>query len=149
VSQSYNKNTLSKYGFSIEYPSHLELDESGKDGTLYVLKTQKDGVDDMFVENINLTVEEKNLEFIEFIKRQEQKVKSIAILTEKKEFKLNELDCFRLVFYLTVQDVDLVIIQHFFVLGDKIYALTFTSEEPSFKHYFYEMNEILMSIRLD
>lgn len=135
--------------FSISYPSHLKLDESGQDGTSFVLKTQKKDEDDIFIENINLTTRSLvNLKFDEFVNKTEKEINKIANVVESNRLRINNKDCFRLVFELTQNNVNLTFIQHYFIEDHEAYVLTFSSESSMFDYYFDEMNKVLLSFEI-
>lgn len=140
--------TLEREDFSISYPSHLELDEN-EEGTVFVLKTQQQGEDDIFIENINLATQKaENISFNEFAIKIENEIRSQAEIVESKRLKLNGKDCLRLVFKLSQNNINLTFIQHIFVENQKAYALTFSSESKVFDDYYKEMNNVLISFKI-
>jgi hypothetical protein len=129
--QQDKSSKLDKNDYSISYPSHLELDESGKDDISFVLTTQKDGKEDIFIENINLvTKNTNNIHFNEFVGKMEKDIESVAKIVESKRLKLNGKNCLRLVFNLNQNGIDLTFIQHYFLENQKAYVLTFSCEPP-------------------
>ncbi len=147
--QNQEVKTLDREEFSISYPSYLELDESGEEETVFVLKTPQKGEDDIFIENINLATKEAgNTQFNEFAIQTEREISSFAEIVESKRLKLNDKNCLRLVFKLIQNDVELTFIQHLFVENQKVYALTFSSESKVYDDYYNEMNDVLMSFKI-
>ena len=89
---------IERDGFSISYPSHLTLDESGQEGTSFVLTTKNDGQNDVFVENINLVINKVGkINLDEYSKRVQNEIGSVANIVEAKRLKINGKDCFRMV----------------------------------------------------
>lgn len=140
---------LDREDFSISYPSHLNLDESGKEGTAFILTAEKEGGNDVFVENINLVIKnvgDVNLD--EFSKRTEKEIGTVANIIESRRLKMNGKDCFRIVVKTTQNKVDLTFVQHYYIENQKVYLLTFSSETKVYDDYFDEMNEVLLSFEL-
>jgi len=147
-SQQQTKKLLTRNDFSIVYPSYLELDESGKEGSVFILSTQKQHQNDIFIENINLTTQVVEMEFDLFAKTTEERISSIATIIENKTLRIDDKECLRLVFQLVQNNVELTFIQHFYLANQKIYALTFSCETKEFENLYEEMNEVLMSFKL-
>ena len=77
--QSSNNIMLQKKDFSISYPSHLELDESAVEETIFILKTNLKDEEDIFVENINLvTKPSDDVEFVDFVEATQREIKGFA-----------------------------------------------------------------------
>ena len=135
--------------FTITYPSSLELDQSGQEGTSFILKTEKQGDNDVFVENINLATKNVgNVSFDEFSTKTEKDIKSAVSIKEAKRIKLNNSDCLRLVFNLVQNNVELTFVQHYYIKNKKAYVLTFSSESKMYDSFFEDMNKTLLSFKL-
>jgi len=144
-----NRKVLEKEDFSISYPSNLNLDDSGKEGTRFILTADKDGEDDIFVENINLSTQKVgNITFNEFIKKTEIEVSSVAKIVEKKVLNINGKKCFSLKITATQNGIDAIFLQHYYIENQKVYVLTFSSEASVYNDYYDEMNEVLMSFEI-
>jgi serine/threonine-protein kinase len=140
---------IERDGFSISYPSHLTLNESGQEGTTFVLTTEKNGQNDLFVENINLVINGVGKTSLdEYSKRVQKEISSVASIIESKRLKINGKDCFRMVVEATQNNVDLTFIQHYYIENQKVYLLTFSSEKKVFDDYYDEMNDVLMSFEI-
>ncbi len=147
--QQSDKINLDRKDFSISYPSHLNLDDSGKEGTAFILTAEKDDVNDIFVENINLVISDAgNVSFNDFVAKTEKEVGSVANIVEKKFLKVNGKECFKLKLTTSQNGTDLTFIQNYYVENQKVYALTFSSETRKFNDYFEEMNEVLLSFKI-
>ncbi len=140
---------LEKEDYLVSYPSHLELDVSGQNGTSFILKTKKEGDNDFFIENINLVISDvKKISFDEFVNKAKKDISSVASIVENRRLNINGKNCFKLVFKLTQNDVDFTVVQHYFLENEKAYLLTFTSETTKFKKYFDEINKVLSSFKI-
>ncbi|WP_430968333.1 PsbP-related protein [Spongiimicrobium sp. 2-473A-2-J] len=140
---------LERNGFSISYPSHLTLDESGQEGTSFVLTTQKSGQNDVFVENINLVIKNVGKTSLdEFSKRTENEISTVANIIESNRLKINGKDCFKLVLEATQNNVDLTFVQHYYLENQKVYLLTFSSETKVYYDYYNDMNTVLTSFEI-
>lgn len=147
--QSSNNIMLQKKDFSISYPSHLELDESAVEETIFILKTNLKDEDDIFVENINLvTKPSDDVEFVDFVEATQREIKGFAEVLESKVLHSKGKDYLRIIFKLKQNNLNLIFIQHYFIANNKIYVLTFSSESEAFNEYFKEMNDVLMSFTL-
>lgn len=141
--------TVEKEDFSISYPSSLNFDDSGKEGTRFILTADKDGEDDIFIENINLSTQRVgNITFDEYIKKVEKEVSSIAEIVEKKKLEINGKECFSLKMKATQNGVDGIFLQHYYVENQKAYVLTFSSEAKVYDDYYAEMSSVLMSFEI-
>ena len=139
---------LDRKDFSISYPKHLILDESGEGGINLILKTSKENDKDVFIESINLI--KRNLTgftFSEIAQKTIEDIESCATIIENKKIKLNGNDCLRIVFELSQQNVDIKIIQHLILSNGKLYLLTFTCEKKNFSKYFNDFNSVLLSFK--
>ncbi len=144
------KVKLEKDDFSISYPSDWNLDDSGKEGTYFILTADKDGENDVFVENINLSTQNVgNITFNEFAKKMEKEVSSVAKIVERKKIKVNGKDCLSLKMTATQNNIDVTFVQHYYIENQRAYVLTFSSETKEFNNYFDEMNEVLLSFKLN
>lgn len=144
-----NRVKFEKDDFLILYPSRLNLDDSGKEGTSFILTADKDGKKDSFVENINLSTQKVgNITLDEFIKKTERDVSSIAKIIEKKKLEINGRKCFSLKMTAAQNGINVTFLQHYYIENQKVYVLTFSSESKAFNDYFDEMNSVLMSFKL-
>ena len=146
--QGQNK-TLEKDDYSVNYPVHLELDVSGQDGTSFILKTQKEGDNDFFIENINLVITDaKKTSFNDLVNKAKTDIGSVADIVEGKSLDINGKNCFKMTFKLTQNNIDFTVVQHYFLENQKAYLLTFTSETSKFKKYFDEINKVFSSFKI-
>jgi len=147
--QENNDGMLETEKYSISYPSHLELDQSGQDGTSFVLKTKKENDSDTFIENINLVISNVGkVTFDQLSAKAIEDITNVANIIEKKELNINGKNCFKLVFEITQNNVGFTVIQHYFLEEQTVYLLTFTSETSKLNKYFDEVNQVLSSFKI-
>ncbi len=140
---------LDREDFHVSYPVGYNLDESGQEGTTFVLTAQKDNDNDIFIENINLVTKNVGgVSFDELVKATEKEINGVGTVIENKRLKLNGKDCLRLVIEFTQNDIDFTYIQHQLVENGKAYALTFSCEKKMLDKYYEDMNSVLMSFTL-
>ena len=149
VSCDQELNTLDNNDFIISYPTGLKLDDTGKDGVLFILSTAKDGINDNFIENINLASQYVgDISFEDFIVKTEKEIKSVAELLETKQIRVNGRDCLSLKIKVKQNNLDLTFIQHYYIKNQKVYVLTFSSESKMYDSFFEDMNKTLLSFKL-
>ena len=152
--QEKNKKELSilnKEEFKISYSSNLKLDESGKNGMLFLLLTEKTNSEDNFVENINLMkqdLENLNLNLDKYVEITEKQINENGKLLESKRLKRNGSEYHRLVYEAFLNNFDLKFIQYDFIKNNKAYVLTFTAKKEEFEKYEKNMEEIMKSFKL-
>ena len=131
-----SQNTLSKEikrnGYSMMYPSELRLDESGRNGTQFILFTEKLGGANNFVENINLIIQDlkdMNIDLNKYIEITENQVGDNGKIVFSERINSNGNSEFhKLVSELEMSNINLRALQYAFVKSEKAYILTFTSE---------------------
>lgn len=138
-----------KEDFIVSYPVSLSITEEGEGGTVFILRTSKEGEDDSFIENINLVKSSiGNFSFEALTSKAISDIKGVADIVENKRIKINGSDCLRIIFKLSEEGKKMKVIQHFFVNKKKAYVMTFISEEGKFNKFFDEANSVLMSFKL-
>lgn len=148
--QEDKKDILETEKYSISYPIHLELDQSGQDGTSFILKTEKENESDTFIENINLVVSNVGkMTFNQLSNKAIEDITNVANIVEKRELNINGTNCFKLVFEITQNNVGFTVIQHYFLEEQTVYLLTFTSETSRLDKYLDEVNQVLSSFKLN
>ncbi|MCJ7758856.1 MAG: hypothetical protein MUP24_12010 [Gillisia sp.] len=152
--QSNGKNDtkeINKNGYSLSYPSNLKLDESGNQGSEFMLFTEKTNSSDNFVENINLIIqnlETLNLDLSKFVEITENQIKANGKLISSERIKNNTSEFQKLIYSFHLNNFDLKFIQYDFVENDKAYILTFTAKENEFEKYSADMEKIMKTFEL-
>jgi hypothetical protein len=142
---------LNKTEFKISYSSDLKLDESGKNGMIFLLLTEKTNSEDNFAENINLMkqdLEKLNLNLDKYVEITENQIAERGKLIESKRFKRNGTEYQRLVYESFINNFDLKFLQYDFYKNNKAYILTFSAKKEEFDRYLKSMEEIMKSFKL-
>ena len=152
--QSNEKNVtkkINKNGYTISYTSDLKLDESGKQGSEFLLFTEKTDSADNFIENINLLIqnlETLNLDLNKFVEITENQIKANGNLISSERIKNNNSEFQKLIYSAHLNNFDLKFIQYDFVENNKAYILTFTAKENEFDRYSADMEKIMKTFEI-
>lgn len=145
---------LDQSDYSIFYPSTWELNQSGQMGTSFILFSPLESDKDMFRENINLLTQDLSglkIDINKYTEISEEQIKTMvtnAILIESKRVK-NGKDEFHKIIYSGDQGTyQLQFEQYYWVVNNKAYVLTFTSEKNKFTDYKETGEKILNSFTL-
>ena len=144
-------STLNKTEFKISYSSDLKLDESGKNGMVFLLLTEKTNSEDNFAENINLMkqdLEKLNINLDKFVEITEKQITERGKLIESKRLKKNGTEYQRLVYEALLNNFDLKFLQYDFVKNNKAYILTFSAKKEEFEKYLKDIETIMKSFTL-
>ena len=152
--QTNDWNSLEKTEFSIQYPKHWTIDESGRMGTKFIIFSPLSDVKDIFKDNVNFIIQDlighkiSLKEYTEISKRQIKSMitdSEILLCTTEKSHNLN----FQKLIYTGRQGVYLLhFIQYYWVENNKAYILTFTTETAQFDRYKDIGNRILSSFKI-
>lgn len=152
--QSSDWNSLEKTNFTIEYPKDWTLNESGQMGTSFILLSPLTSEQDKFSANVNLLIQDLtgyNVDLDDYVEISEGQIKTLV--TNGKILESNRVTNQHLshheIIYTGKQGVfDLTFQQYYWVVDDKAYVLTFTSEEDQFDNYKLLGKKILNSFKL-
>lgn len=146
--------TLDESNYSIQYPPAWELNRSGQMGTSFVLFSPLESGNDKFKENINLIIQDLtglsiNLDkFNEISERQIKTMITNSVLIESKRIKSGN-DEYHKVIYSGDQGVfHLQFEQYYWVINNKAFVLTFTSEKKKYDDFKETGEKILNSFML-
>ncbi len=127
--------------FAIQYPKTWELNQEGLMGTSFILFAPVDNDEDQFRENVNLLVQDLtglNMDIDQYTKISEGQIstlisnakliKSIRVKEGKNEYHKMIYTGDQGVFHLKYE-------QYYWVINDKAYVLTFTTEVSSYSKY--------------
>jgi serine/threonine-protein kinase len=151
INQKKETSILNKTEFKISYTSDLKLDESGKNGLIFLLLTEKSDSEDNFAENINLIkqdLDKLNLNLDKYVEITEKQITEKGKLIESKRLKKYGLEYQRLVYEAFLNNFDLKFLQYDFVKNNKAYILTFSAKKEEFDKYLKSMEEIMKSFKL-
>jgi hypothetical protein len=145
-----NWKTFSGTGYSIQYPSTWELNQSAQMGTSFILFSPLENSQDQFRENVNLIVQDltgQNIDLDKYSQISEEQVKTMitnSSLIESKRIKKHNGEYHRMV-YTGDQDIfHLKFEQYYWVISDKAYVLTLTCEQDKFD-YFKQIGENILN----
>ncbi len=149
--QSKELSILNKTDFKITYSSDLKLDESGKDGMVFLLLTEKTDSEDNFIENINLIkqdLENLDIDLDKFVAITEKQIIERGKLVDSKRLKRNGMEYQRLVCEVFLHNFDLKFLQYDFVKNNKAYVLTFSAKIDVFEKYLKTIEPVMKSFTL-
>ncbi len=146
--------TLEAFNYSIQYPPTWVLDESGRGGTSFVVLSPVESDSDIFRENVNLLIQDlsgKNIDLNKYTEISESQIKTMiqnSALLESKRVKGDFGEC-QVVLYTGDQGAfHFKFKQYFFVVREKAYVLTFTTEQGKFEKFKKTGERILSSFQL-
>lgn len=152
---SIKLKTVSRSTFSMKCIESWRLDESGTNGTTFMLFAPVEA-NDVFQENINYLVQDisaYNLNLDSYtemsIGQLDQFLKNAKLLVNERVQK-NGQACHHLVYEGIINGVDtpLCFEQYYWVIGTKAHLLTFTSEKTAFERYKVRAHKMMESFRL-
>lgn len=154
ITKAQEWKTLDENGYSIQYPSDWQLDNSGQMGTSFILFSALVSDKDQFKENVNLLVQDLtgyNLDLDKYVEISENQIKTMVtdgnlILSNRlnkggKEFQKTMYTGSQGIFKLKFE-------QYYWVIGNKAYVLTLTCEQSQFDAYKETGEKILESFNL-
>ncbi len=139
-----------KDNFKIKYPENWKLDTSGQMNSSFILFSPKTD-DDLFVENINLIIQDlsgQNLDLESYSELSENQIKSMvpnSKLIENKKVNNHK----EVVWSGYVTNNDLKFKQYYYVIDNKAYVLTFSALESEYDNYLKIGTEILNSFQIN
>lgn len=138
---SNDLKTLNQSNFSIQYPSAWELNESGQQGTTFIVLSALESGDDKFRENVNLVIQDltgHNLRLDEYTVISVDQIKTMipnSSLLENKKMSANNTDFQKVIYTGEPGTYKLKFEQYYFVLDNKAYVLTLTCEQDKFDQF--------------
>src|ERR1035437_4578073 len=146
--------TLKQKDYSIKYPNNWELDQSGQSGTTFILLSVLEMAEDLFRENINLITQDLNGKNINLAKYTEISVEQIKTMIPNSKITESELvkgksgGYHKIIYTGDQNNFHLKFEQHYWVINNKAYILTFTCEESKFADYKEVAEKILNSFTI-
>jgi hypothetical protein len=139
--------------YTLEFPSIWTIDTTGRMGTNLIFISPYESDDDLFNENFNLVISknEENLSLNDYtdasIKRIKEVLEKFELIETSKRIK-NNFE-YQYVFFKGKQDFfNLIFIQHYYIIDNKNYVLTFTSEQSKIDLHKINGEKILNSFKL-
>lgn len=146
--------TYGDQSFSINYPGDWSLDTTSYKAARFILLSSPSSAEDRFKENINLIVqnlEDASFDLDKFSELSISQVKTMinnSKILESKRMKANGLDFHKIVYSGTQGEYKLSFEQYYWVMNQKAYVLTFTSELNQFEAYREVAEQIMNSLKL-
>ena len=145
-----NWKTFDQPNYSIQYPSSWNLNQNGQMGTSFIILSPKESEQDKFSENVNLIIQDmtgKDIDLDKYTKISEDQIKTLltnSVIIESKSIKKDNAE-YRKFIYTADQGVfHLKTEQYYWVVKEKAYVLTFTSEQNKYADY-VEIGEKIMN----
>ncbi len=145
---------LDEPAYTIQYPSTWQLDQSGQLGTTFILFSLIESEQDAFRENVNLLIQDlagKNIDLDQYAEISEEQIKTMITnskLIESKREKKNSSEYHKIIFSGDQSALHLMFEQYYWVINEKAYALTFTTEQNKFESLKETGEKILNSFML-
>lgn len=146
--------TLNQSNYSIQYPPTWELNQSGPKGVSFIIFSPLESGQDKFRENVNLLIQDmtgKNIDLNKYTEISEGQIKEMATnpnLIESIRIKTESGEYHKLIYSADYGVLHLEFEQYYWVINDKAYALTFTSEQNQFGNFRERGEKILNSFKL-
>jgi hypothetical protein len=146
--------SYSQSDYSIQYPSNWELSQDIQIGVSFILFAPLESKQDKFRENVNLLIQElsgKNIDLDKYTGISESQIKTMmpnSHLLESTRIKKAAQEYQKLIYAGDQGAFHLKFEQYYWVIKDKAYVLTFTTEQNKFDHFKAEGEKILNSFRL-
>jgi len=130
--------SLSKKEYVIQYPPDWEPTENGEMGTTFVIFSPSETKDDQFRENVNLIIQDlkgKEIDLDRYTSMSEKQIKTImtnAEISASQRMKGSNGEYHKLVYISDQGGYHLKYVQYYWIINEKAYLLTFTSEQNKF-----------------
>jgi len=129
-----NWATLTQDNYSIQYPTTWDLDTSGEMGASFILFSPLDSKEDQFQENVNLLIQDlagMGIDLDQFVAISEEQVKTMVTnsnLLESVRMKPAYGEYHKIIYTGDLGIYHIKYEQYYWVIGEKSYILTLTTE---------------------
>lgn len=133
--------TLTESNYSIKYPENWELNKSGQMGTNFILFSPLTSDQDQFKENVNLLIQDltgHNLDLNKYVEISEGQVKTMITdgnIIESERVSNSNINYHKLIYTGKQGIYELKFEQYFWVIENKAYVLTLTTEVEQFNNF--------------
>ncbi len=133
--------TFDQSKYSIKYPSSWELNQSSETGANFMLFSPQESEQDNFKENINLLIQDftgQNVTLDTYIQNTEDQIKTMlpnSTLIENKRNKNKNGEYQKLVYSGDQESFHLTFVQYVWIINEKAYLITFTSEQNKYADF--------------
>lgn len=145
---------IDKTDYTIQYPDSFDLNTSGQMGTKFILLSKRTSEQDVFMENINMLVQDltgRDIDLDKFVEITEDQVRTMLTngdIIESERIITDGSEFHKVIYTGFNGQYDLKFEQYFFVVKDKVYILTLTCEIDQFSNYKEVGEKILNSFRI-
>lgn len=142
--------TFDQPNYSIQYPLSWELNLSGQMGMSFIILSPRESEQDKFSENVNLVIQDltgKDIDINKYTKISEDQIKTMLTnshLIESKRIKKDSYEYHKINYTFDQGIFHLKLEQFYWVINQKAYVLTFTSEQNKYAD-FVERGEKIMN----
>ncbi|MCB0644442.1 MAG: hypothetical protein KDC44_22515 [Phaeodactylibacter sp.] len=132
---------LDRDGYSVQYPSDWEADESGQMNTTFILLSAQEDASDMFQENVNLLLQNlagMGIDLDKFVEVSLAQIKIMITDSEIIESSREEAHgrSYHKVIHRGKQSgFDLTFVQYYWIVNETAYVLTLTTESAKFDKF--------------
>lgn len=150
IAQGAEIKTLDTDEFSVEYPAHWEMDNSGRSGTSFIVLSPADGQGDTFRENVNLIIDDMGADamsledFAELSMTQLMAAGAEVVEREQSGDPVRE----KLVFNMVQGTYNLRLIQYYWIINNKAFILTLTCMKDENEQYWEAGKRIIDSLKI-
>ena len=140
--------------YTVKYPADWQLDKSGQSGTSFVLFSPLENKADLFKENVNLLVQDltgKNIDLTKYTEISEGQINTMmpnSKIIESTTIKNKSIPYHKIIYTGDQGQFHLKFEQYYWVVKNKAWILTFTSEAIKFLQYKEEAEKIMNSFTL-
>ena len=142
--------TLSGDGFTIDYPSTWEVNQSGQMGMTFALFSPIKFDGDQFRENVNLVIQDlsgHDMDLTDFVNLSENQIRTM--MQDGEILKSEKSGDYHLMVYSgTMGQYQLKFSQRYWLIDNKAYILTLTAEQAEFDNYKRMCNQIMDSFQI-
>ena len=133
--------TYSKDNYSVKYPNNWKLDATGSYGTTFFLFSPLTAKTDGFRESVNLVIQDLAAqpmgldEYMNISKEQLKNALPNVNVIEAKKLNNKNGEYGRILYTGEQQSFHLKFLQHFWIINNKAYVLSYTAEEKMYDTY--------------
>ena len=146
-------NTFNQSSYLISYPTTWTLSQDGQEETEFTILSPIESDNDIFRENINLVIQDlsgQKINLDKYVKISESQIKAStnSTLIESKRMKNDSGEYHKVITSADHKAYQLKFEQYYWVVKNKAYVLTFTSEQDKFDDFKETGEKILNSFKL-
>jgi hypothetical protein len=136
-----NWKSIEETDYSIQYPEIFTLNKPGQMGMDFVLMSEQTSKQDLFRENVNLTIQDltgQNIDLNKYVEISENQIKTMVTevnLIESKRLTDKNKELQKVIFTGKQGQFDLKWLQFYWVENNKSYVLTLTCEINQYDNY--------------